>query len=154
LKPQIPYYNAINIQIRAYDFAVLESYGSYLHRLSNKLGLTVAKYWCQPNTTRKIETLQHESQVVESTYELQMYERNIQIEKISGRLTSMLVEIVHRSLPVGVFLSIHEHDDALHEKTRYIPDHDLNNYKLELKQVLASRSPDLDEAETNTKKKK
>lgn len=114
----------------------------------------MAKYWCQPNTTKKIETLKHESQVVESGYELHMYERNIQIEKISGRLTSMLVEIVHRSLPVGVFLSIHEHDHVLHEQTRYIPDHDLMNYKQELKQVLASRSPDLDEDEAPTKKKK
>lgn len=122
--------------------------------MSNNLGLTVAKYWCQPNTTKKIETLKHESQVVESGYELHMYERNIQIEKISGRLTSMLVEIVHRSLPVGVFLSIHEHDHVLHEQTRYIPDHDLMNYKQELKQVLASRSPDLDEDEAPTKKKK
>ena len=90
--------------------------------------------------------------MVQGTYELHLYERNIQIQNISGRLTSMLVEIVHRSLPVGVYLSIHEHDDSLHEQPRYIPDHQLMSFKTELKQMLASKTSD--EEEEVPKKKK
>mgnify|MGYP005803101435 CR=1 FL=1 len=131
---------------------MLENYGAYLHRLSNKLGLSVSKYWCAPNVSTKVETLKHESSVVQATYELHMYERNVQIENISGRLTSMLVEIVHRSLPVGVYLSIHPHDHKLHEEPRYIPDHQLMGLKSEYKQLLASKSDDVEEATPKKKK--
>ncbi|KAH9516384.1 FEZ-like protein [Dermatophagoides farinae] len=153
LKPQIPFYNLINIQIKAHDFAVLESYGSYLHRLSNRLGLVVVKYWCAPNTTKKIETLQHESSVVQHEYELNLYERNIQIEKVSSRIMSLLVEVVHRSLPAGVQLSIHEHNHELHEKTRYITDHELLQYKKELKLLLDNKKEDEEELTSGKKKK-
>ncbi|KAI2805991.1 hypothetical protein RDWZM_009375 [Blomia tropicalis] len=150
LRPQIPYYKLINIQIKGYDYAVLENYGSYLHRLSNKLGLKVSKFWCMPNTTKKIETLLPESSVVESTYELNLYERNIQIENISGRLMSLFVEVVHRSLPVGVYLSIHKHDERQHELSRYIEDHQLIEFKSELKMLLSHKQDDVEET---TKKK-
>lgn len=112
----------------------------------------MAKYWCAPHTSKKLETLKHESIVIESTYELNLYERNVQIENISARLTSLLVEIVQRSLPVGVFLSIHEHDDELHEVSRYIPDHDLKEYQSELKTLLSNKN--FDEEEDPKKKKK
>lgn len=140
-------------QIKAHDFAVLESYGSYLHRLSNRLGLVVVKYWCAPNTTKKIETLQHESSVVQHEYELNLYERNIQIEKVSSRIMSLLVEVVHRSLPAGVQLSIHEHNHELHEKTRYITDHELLQYKKELKLLLDNKKEDEEELTSGKKKK-
>lgn len=132
----------------------MDSYGSYLHRLSNRLGLVVVKYWCAPNTTTKIETLQHESNVVQYEYELNLYERNIQIEKISSRIMSLLVEVVHRSLPAGVQLSIHEHDHELHEKTRYITDYELLQYKKELKLLLDSKNDDDEELTATGKKKK
>lgn len=80
-----------------------------------------------------------------STYELNLYERNIQIENISAVLMSLLVEIVHRSLPSGVYLSIHNHDYHLHEISRYIPDHELAGYKRELKMLLSNKKDDDDE---------
>jgi len=129
----------ITTQIRGYDFAVLDSYGRYLHRLSNHLGLTVSKHWCAPSSTKKVEILKNESLVVETVNELHIYERNIQVQNISARLSSLLVDIVHRSLPVGVYLSIHQHDDTLHEKSRYIPDLLLAEYKEELKELMANK---------------
>lgn len=103
-----------------------------MHRLGNNLGINIKKCWPSPNTTKKIETLKHESIVVESTYQIDLYERNIQIEKISANLMCLLVDIVHRSLPAGVYLSIHEHNHFQHEYSRFIPDHDLAEYKKEL----------------------
>lgn len=153
LKPQIPFYELVNIQIKGYDFAILESYGSYLHRLSNKLGLNVVKYWCSPHTATKIETLVPESTVVEASYELNLYERNIQIKQISSRFVSLLVEIAHRSLPVGVQLSVHEHEYELHEKPRYIPDHELASYKEDLALLRNSKMADDDVTDTGKKKK-
>ena len=131
----------------------MESYGSYLHRLSNKLGLKVTKYWCAPNTTSKIETLKNESNVVDSTYQLNLYERNVQIQNISGRLASILVDIVSRSLPVGVELSIHEHDKQMHEISRYIPDLQLVEFRQELNLLLSNKTDDEEEEDPKKKKK-
>lgn len=124
---------------------MLENYGSYLHRLSNKLGLNVKKYWCAPYTSVRFENLAPKSNVVSTTNELNLYERNVQITDISGRLVSLLVEIVHRSLPAGVELSIHKHSDELHEKTRYITDFELLQHQADLKELISHRSDDLEE---------
>lgn len=129
---------------------MLESYGRYLHRLSDKLGLNVTKYWCAPYTSARFENLAPESHVVSTTNELHLYERNVQISDISGRLTSLLVEAVHRSLPAGVELSIHQHSHELHEKTRYITDFELLQHQADLKELVSNRS---DDAEEEVKKK-
>ncbi|KAF7495891.1 39S ribosomal protein L48 [Sarcoptes scabiei] len=152
LKPSIPYYELINIQIKAYDYALLESYASYIHKLSNRVGLSVTKFWCVSNQTFKIETLENESSVVDQTYELNLYERNLQIENISSKVMSLLVESLHRSLPAGIFLSIHQHDHESHEKNRYIPDLELVQHKTNLKLLLSSAKND--EIEEDVKKKK
>ena len=130
----------------------MESYGSYLHRLLNKLGVNVSNYWCAPNTTEKIETLKHESNVLESTYDLNLYERNVQIENLSSRLVSILVDLVGRSLPVGVQVSIHEHDEKVHETSRYIPNHDLAEFKRELAMLRSNKIDDIGVEEPPKKK--
>ena len=124
---------------------MLESYISYLHRLSNKLGIIVPKCWCAPNTSKKIETLKPESTKHDSTYDLNFYERNIQIKHITGPVIQQFVEIVHRSLPVGVYLSIHPYDHKLHEMSRYIPDYELAKYKVELEQLIANNKDDFED---------
>lgn len=110
----------------------------------------MVKYWCSPNSTTKIETLQHESSVVHNTYQLNFYERNIQFENISSKVISLLIDVVQRSLPAGVYLSIHQHEHDLHEKTRYITDHELIQYKQDLKILLDSKKDDVEDV----KKKK
>jgi len=135
LKPQIPYYQLINIQVRGYDYVVLESYGKYLHNLLNKLGVNVVQYWCSPLQSIRYDSLRPQSDVTDSQFMLNMYERNVQIENLSAKMAPILLEIVLSSLPAGVQMSAHEHNPSLHEESRYIPDLQLAAFKTELQEI-------------------
>ncbi|XP_054153860.1 probable 28S ribosomal protein S10, mitochondrial [Oppia nitens] len=143
LKPQIPYYSLINVQIRGYDFAVLESYGRYIHILLNKLGVNVVKYWCSPHQSIKYESLKPQSEVSESQFTLNLYERNVQIEHLSAKMAPLLLEILYSSAPVGVQLNVHPHHHILHEENRFIPDLQLAAFKAELKELKGSQESDI-----------
>lgn len=41
LKPKIPEFEAVNIQIKGYDYAILESYQSLVHRIAKALEIEV-----------------------------------------------------------------------------------------------------------------
>lgn len=41
LKPKVPVYEALNFQIKGYDFSILEKYQSFLHRTAEKMSLDV-----------------------------------------------------------------------------------------------------------------
>jgi large subunit ribosomal protein L48 len=41
LKPAIPEYGLLNVQIRGYDFPVVEAFGRYVHRLAENFNVTV-----------------------------------------------------------------------------------------------------------------
>lgn len=41
LTPEIPEYDAVNIQIKGYDFAVLENYQSLIHRIAKTMDIEV-----------------------------------------------------------------------------------------------------------------
>ena len=40
-----PFYPPTNIQIRGYDFAILESYQRYVHKLCDNMGIEVTERW-------------------------------------------------------------------------------------------------------------
>lgn len=41
LRPEIPEYDAVNIQIKGYDYAVLENYQRLIHRIAKTMGIEV-----------------------------------------------------------------------------------------------------------------
>lgn len=44
MKPKHPVYPCVNFQLKAYDFAVLESFQSFLYRAADSLDLDVAEW--------------------------------------------------------------------------------------------------------------
>jgi len=42
LKPDIPEYEEINIQIKGYDFAILESFQKFVHTVAENMSLEVS----------------------------------------------------------------------------------------------------------------
>ncbi|CAG2115461.1 unnamed protein product [Medioppia subpectinata] len=145
LKPQIPYYPLINVQVRGYDYVVLESYGKFLHNLMNKLGVNVVKYWCSPLQSLRYDSLRPESEVTDSQFTLNIYERSLQIENLSAKMAPVLLEIVLSSLPAGVHMSAEEHDPSVHEESRYIPDLQLAAFKSELQELKGNMSDDIED---------
>lgn len=41
MKPKIPQYPVVNVQIRGYDFPILESYQGFISRLADQLDFDV-----------------------------------------------------------------------------------------------------------------
>jgi len=128
---------------------VIESYGKYLHNLFNKLGVNVVKYWCSPLQSLRHDSLRPESEVTDSQFTINIYERSLQIENLSAKMAPVLLEIVLSSLPAGVHMSTEEHDPLVHEESRYIPDLQLAAFKAELEELKGSQ-----DFEIETKPKK
>jgi len=116
-----PTYPAINIQMKGYNFEVLESFQSFVHNMAENIGIDVSEAWATPASTFDAYTYAEESTVVKDTYTLDLYERNIQIVNTQTTDLPVLIDIIRKTLPEGVQLSIHEHDTS-HSEARYIPD--------------------------------
>lgn len=44
LKPKYPQYESLNVQIKGYDYPILESYQRYLHSVAEYLDIDVADW--------------------------------------------------------------------------------------------------------------
>lgn len=107
MKPKYPVHACVNIQIKGYDFPVLESYQRFLHRTAQSLDLdvtdryevywlfhskkslfnikhysTVFFSWATPPQHMFVTKLKPQSTTVDGEFNLKIYERNIQVKLI------------------------------------------------------------------------
>ena len=108
-------YPTINIQVKGYDFDILESYQSYVHNLAENIGLDVSEAWATPGSSWNVYTYAEESTAIKDTYNLHMYERNIQLINVETTDLPVLIDILRKTLPEGVKLSVHEHKPEHYE---------------------------------------
>lgn len=130
--PVIPTYPPFNIQIRGYNFDILESFQSYVHNLAENMGVDVEDSWGVPAQTTKISTFYEGGTRVRDENNLNLYERNVQVVGLRSIDAPILFDYIRTCLPQGVYLSIHEHTQEHYEK-RWIPDPFLNAIRTELK---------------------
>lgn len=124
--PEVPEYNLVNVQMKGYDFTVLEHYGKWVHNTALNMGLDVEDGWATPCEKFHIQTLKPRSTKVEADYYLQVYERDVQLADLPATMAPLFIELIQAGLPEGVELSVHEHQ---HEYTehRFIPDLELRS---------------------------
>ena len=77
--PVVPTYPPINIQIKGYNFDVLDSCQSYIHKLSENMGINVETAWATPAKTYTMNTFKEGGTLVKESYTLNLYERNVQV---------------------------------------------------------------------------
>jgi len=130
---QTPRYDALNVQIKGYDFAVLEKFARHVHRTAGRIGLDVEDAWATPCQNFKVTQLKPESTVVEKEYRLNLYERNVQITDVPSTLLPVFVNIIEASIPPGVTTRIHPHLPE-HTEVRYVPDLELKDLKKQLQE--------------------
>lgn len=102
LKPKYPIYETINIQVKGYDYAVLENYQKFLHRIAESMDLEIADRfvvydvlllckrlhfihfhsWATPPQHYQIQRMKPASAVIDTEYKLTMYDRTIQVGSI------------------------------------------------------------------------
>uniref|UniRef100_A0A5S6Q9E0 Ribosomal_S10 domain-containing protein n=1 Tax=Trichuris muris TaxID=70415 RepID=A0A5S6Q9E0_TRIMR len=130
----VPSYSRLNIQLCGYDFAVLEQFQGYVHKLTRYMGFKVVDAWASPTRTSSCTIYKPNSRAVEAVYDLTTYERNVQLADVPAHLMDLLLDVIQTDLPPGVQLSLHEHTAEL-ENIRYIPNSELKETRKMLEEV-------------------
>lgn len=130
-KSKIPLYSMLNVQIKGYVYPVLENYQSFIHKIAEYMEIDVDNGWPLPPQVLKIQKYKPSSTAVIAEYNLNIYERNIQLADVTSIQYPILTRTLEAALPEGVSLNIAIFDPALEEK-RYIPDKELLDMKLML----------------------
>lgn len=134
LKPKFPQIESLNVQIKGYDFPLLESYQRFLHGVAEYLDLDVSDCYALPPQKTQVQRLRPSSTVVEAEYKLTTYERNLQLNNVDAPVFPQFLRIAQAALPEGVHLTVVEHTDDIEER-RYVPDKDLLDLKAELERM-------------------
>ncbi|KAK4029206.1 39S ribosomal protein L48, mitochondrial [Daphnia magna] len=129
--PQIPLYEPLNVQIKSYDFTVLEKFSGYIHKTAENMGIEVDDCWASPCQKYKVQTFKPFSTQTEHQYNLNVYERNVQVVDLEATKAPIFFHIIQAALPEGVKLTVKLHDD-MEEEHRYLPDLELTQLKNEL----------------------
>ncbi|CAK9303549.1 unnamed protein product [Gordionus sp. m RMFG-2023] len=128
-KDDKPVFNQpINVQIKSYDFAVLENFQSSLHRISKSLNIKIKDAHGTPANTTKITTFKKRSKIPENSYMLNMYQRNIIFENLSALQFPIVYEIFNTILPEGVKISFKYYQES-DINYLYITDSELKTLK-------------------------
>lgn len=135
LKPEIPTYSMLNVQITGYTYPVLENYQSFIHKIAKIMDIDVDNGWALPPKVLKIQKFKPRSTVVSAEYNLNIYERNIQLADVTSAQCPLLIRILEDTLPQGITLNVTIFDPDM-ELKRYIPDKAL----LDMKSMLEDMS--------------
>lgn len=134
MKPKIPLYEAINIQLSGYDYAILESFHKFVNHIAKDMDVSVEDSWGLPHREVQITAYKPQSEIVQSVFNLKVYRRVLQVTDISTVQLPILIRAIEASTPSGVTVSIEQHAEH-HDEERYIPDKELLNLKQELEDL-------------------
>lgn len=96
MKSKIPLYDTLNIQLRGYDYPVLESYQKFLHNLIKNMDISFEDSWAVPPQKFQILRLKPKSNIVDSEYKLNLCQRTIQVRFNS---VNIQLELYYSRLP-------------------------------------------------------
>lgn len=80
----MPLYDTLNIQIRGYDYPVLENFQKWIHNIVINCNVNVEDSWAIPHQDLQIITYKTNSEVINSQYKLKVYQRTVQITDINS----------------------------------------------------------------------
>ncbi|EFN89809.1 uncharacterized protein LOC105181371 [Harpegnathos saltator] len=130
-KSKFPLLPVLNIQLKGYDYPILENYQKIIYKLSEAMQIDIDNSWAYPPQELKIQRYKPKTSIIVAQYNLKLYERNIQLSEVSAIKGSILIRILEASLPHGVMLTVDSFNPEI-EKKRYVPDKELLDLKSEL----------------------
>lgn len=134
LKPKVGFYELLSLQLKSYDFAVLEKYQSYIHRRMNKMSFNVINSCSVPCREIQVDLLTDRSTAIETSYNLKIYERNIIMKNALVTKLPILIDILHYTTPPGITFTIDRHTPA-DEDRLYFKDTVLEKLKVEFEEL-------------------
>jgi len=142
-RPEIPVYDTLNISLRGYDFAVLESFAKYVHSTVEKFDVG-SNAFAVPARTSTVHSYRAHTTQPEHEYNLAKYERVVQVEDLSSTTAPILIQLLQANMPAGIQMSIKPVDET-EDEFRFVPDLTLIE--------LQSQISELDKAKEERKKK-
>jgi len=127
----IPIYPPLNIQLKGYNFDILEQFQSWVHRLVENMGCDASDAWATPAQCLSMNTYQDSSTRPKDTYYVNIYERNVQVTNLRSVDAAILIDLLQRALPEGVQFTLHEHT-VEKEEQRWISDPFIDSLRSEL----------------------
>merc|ERR1711997_1257874 len=138
-------YPLVNIQLKGPNFDVLESYQSFIHNLAENMGIDVPDSWATPSETLLAKTYDPNSTLVRDSCKVDIYERNVQVSNMRSIDAPILIDILRRTIPEGVELSVHKHEEE-HYEARFIPDPFISGIRQELSEMEARHRQQIDDS--------
>ncbi|EEB15844.1 mitochondrial 50S ribosomal protein 48, putative [Pediculus humanus corporis] len=137
-KTKTPEYDEINVQIKGFDFAVLEKFQSLIHRIAKQMSIDVTASWAFPYQHLKVQTFYENSSQIKTEYKLKLYERNVQIIDAKSHIMPLFLETLITACPPGVKISVHEHTKEI-EDAKYVPDYDAIELQKQVDEIEAKK---------------
>ena len=130
--------------MKGHNFDILESYQGFVHNLVENMGIDCSDSWASPGTTIVAKTYDENSTIIKDSCTVNTYERNVQVSNLRSIDAPLLIDLLRRTIPEGVELSVHEHTED-HYEARFIPDPFILGLKEELKTMEEERAKAMDE---------
>ncbi|GAB1602650.1 39S ribosomal protein L48, mitochondrial-like [Argonauta hians] len=133
LPPDVTPYQSLSFELKAYDYVPLEKFARYVHNMCSSLGHD-SDAFAMPAKSVRVSTYRPQSTVIDNTYDLQLYERNIEVRDLTNTALEPLISLLACHLPEGVTLRVRHHT-ADDEQDRYIPDRALRELQEQLDEM-------------------
>ncbi|XP_034255338.1 uncharacterized protein LOC117653639 [Thrips palmi] len=121
LKPAIPPYDLIDIEMKGYDFAVLENLQSIVCKLLTASNIDVIDGWAVRAESWHIQRFEPNSSKVAGEFNMKEYKRMLQLADLPATKLGLVIELLQSVAPPGVTCSVLQHSEQI-EKDKYIPD--------------------------------
>ena len=108
--------------------------------------------WATPCRELEVKTYKVGGTNVRDIYEVSLYERNVQVENLSSLDAPLLIDLLRRTLPQGILLSVHPHLEE-HFEARVIPDPLMQDLKKELGDIVEKKAEQIEAAAVKKKAK-
>lgn len=87
---KVPVYEQLNIFFRGYDYPVLENCQKFVHKLLKNMEIEVEDCWALPPKHLQVTLLKPKSELLESQFDLKLYERVIQVVDVKSTEVSFI----------------------------------------------------------------
>lgn len=105
-------YGTLNVKVSGYDMTLVEHYSQYIHNLCNRLRIKVSECYALPTKSTEVLLMQEQGTKMYADAILKTHQRVVQLSSPDASLCSVLMEVLLKSQPEGVQLSVNEHTQA------------------------------------------
>ncbi|XP_052274855.1 39S ribosomal protein L48, mitochondrial-like isoform X2 [Dreissena polymorpha] len=120
-EPDIPPYPGVLVKLQGYDYTILETYAKYVNRIAGIMRVET-NMWPLPAQKLEMQTLQANSTKIQSTCNLNVYQRVVELQNIDSTKLPIFLDNIWSHIPEGVKVTVAESTDE-EQEARYVPDH-------------------------------